>query len=166
MTFNRGLRTSLRTDAETPQALFDSLDAEFGFTLDAAAIVENAKCERFWTERDNALEQRWLGHVFCNPPYGKAVAAFVEKGWREAQRGAVVVMLVPARTDTRWWHRWVMRAAEIRLIQGRLYFELNGQAIGRAPFPSAIVVFRQGGHVPTVSSYALVTDPDQVEVCL
>lgn len=125
---------------ETPQPFFDKLNAEFGFTLDAAATAENAKCERYYTIRVNALWQAWRGVVFCNPPYGRVIGKFVRKGFEQAQMGAVVVMLIPSRTDTRYWHNYVMRSKEIRFVKGRLYFSVEGKT-GRAPFPSAVIVF-------------------------
>jgi len=142
---NGGLMSSDRGDWETPQDFFDALDAEFGFTLDAAASPLNAKCARYWTEKDDALVQRWEGVVWCNPPYGRVVGDFVKKGFEEAQKGATVVMLLPARTDTRWWHDWVMKAAEIRLVKGRLRFV---GAKSSAPFPSAVAVFQAGQWTP------------------
>lgn len=142
---NEGLFTSNRGDWATPQAFFDLVDAEFGFTLDAAASPENAKAPAFYTESDDGLSLPWRGVVWCNPPYGRGIEAWVRKGFEEAQGGSTVVMLIPARTDTRYWHDYVMRAAEIRLIRGRLVFG-TGEARANAPFPSALVVFRPGEH--------------------
>lgn len=153
MPINDGLMSSDTQEWETPQEFFDRLNQEFGFTLDAAATPDNAKCERFYTIRDNALWQRWEGVVFCNPPYGRLIGKFVRKGWMEAQRGTTVVMLIPARTDTRYWHDYVMRAKEIRFVAGRLYFSVDGKR-GAAPFPSAIVVFESGEHRPIISSFS------------
>jgi phage N-6-adenine-methyltransferase len=134
-----------RHDWETPGDLFGALDREFRFSLDAAASVTNAKVARYYTAEDNGLAQPWLGTVWCNPPYGRAIGGFVRKGWESAQEGATVVMLVPARTDTAWWHDFVMEADEVRLLRGRLRFV---GAPHCAPFPSAIVVFRpdEGRH--------------------
>lgn len=145
----QALMSSHSVEWETPQALFDALDEEFGFTLDAAAAPSNAKCERYYTEQDDALSQPWEGTVWCNPPYGRIIGKFVAKGFEEAQKGATVVMLIPARTDTRYWHEYVMRAREIRFIKGRLHFSGSRN---NAPFPSAVVVFGLGEHVPTVCS--------------
>jgi len=136
---------------ETPQEFFDLLDTEFEFTLDVAATPENAKCKRYYTIQDNALWQPWDGVVFCNPPYGRLIGKFVRKGYMEAQKGATVVMLIPSRTDTRYWHNYVMRAKEIRFVKGRLYFSVDGKR-GAAPFPSAIVVFERGEYQPIISS--------------
>lgn len=136
---NGGMLTSERLDWETPQPFFDLVDGEFGFTLDAAASDGNAKCDLYYNELMNGLEQPWTGVVWCNPPYGRDIGKWVEKGYREAQRGATVVMLIPARTETRYWHDYVMQAEEIRLLRGRLVFT---GASSNAPFPSALIVFR------------------------
>ena len=123
---------------ETPQEFFDALDAEFGFTLDVCATSENAKCKNFYTRIDDGLSKTWIGNVWMNPPYGRDILRWMEKADRSAQEGAVVVCLVPARTDTKWWHEYAMKH-EIRFIRGRLKF---GGAKNSAPFPSAIVVMR------------------------
>lgn len=146
-----GMFTSARLDWSTPQAFFDMVHAEFGFTLDAAADAVNAKCARFYDEAADSLTCRWRGVVWCNPPYGRAIGGWVRKGFDEAQAGATVVMLIPARTDTAYWHDYVMAAAEVRFIRGRLVFG-GGEATSNAPFPSALVVFRPGMHVPEVTS--------------
>lgn len=131
--------SSERMDWATPPALFAALDAEFGFTLDAAALPHNAKCARYFTPADDALAQDWgAGVVWLNPPYGRQIAAFMRKAYEASLAGATVVCLVPARTDTAWWHDVAARG-EVRFLRGRVRFE--GAAHG-APFPSAIVVFR------------------------
>lgn len=140
---HEGMFTSERLDWETPQAFFDLVNEEFNFTLGAAATPANAKCEAFWSEAEDALVQRWDGVVWCNPPYGRQIGRWIEKGFDEAQLGSTVVMLIPARTDTAYWHDVVMRAAEVRLIRGRLVFG-RGEAASNAPFPCALIVFRQG----------------------
>jgi site-specific DNA-methyltransferase (adenine-specific) len=139
MSVNHGLFMSESGEWGTPPDLFAALDAEFGFDLDAAATAENALCARFWTKEDDALVQGWKDVAYCNPPYGREIGGFMEKAWREAQDGAMVVMLLPSRTDTAWWHEWVMRAHEVRLIRGRLRFV---GAKNSAPFPSCVAVFR------------------------
>lgn len=151
MPINKGLMSSNSHEWETPQDFFDMLDAEFNFDLDAAATPENAKCERFFSIKENALWQKWSGTVWCNPPYGQIIGKFVKKGYEEAQSGATVVMLIPSRTDTQYWHNYVMKASEIRFVMGRLYFKASGER-GPAPFPSAVIVFRCGDHTPTISS--------------
>lgn len=126
----------------TPQWLFDAVSREFVFTLDPCATPENAKCSRFFTAERDGLSQDWSGDVvFMNPPYGSVIGRWMQKAFESAQTGATVVCLVPARTDTAWWHRFAMRG-EIRLLRGRLKF---GQAASCAPFPSAIVIFRPAG---------------------
>ena len=122
----------------TPQWLFDALNKEFGFTLDPCSDGTNAKCPKFYTPRENGLLRDWgTETVFMNPPYSE-VDEWMRKAYGSALEGATVVCLIPARTDTQWWHAYVMKA-EIRFIKGRLKF---GDAENSAPFPSAIVVFR------------------------
>lgn len=136
---HRVVFSSKRADWATPQALFDDLNREFGFTLDVAADDTNAKCSRYYTQADDGLLCPWSGVVWCNPPYGPHVGDWVEKAYREAGRGVSTVLLLPARTDTRWFHAYVLNKADIRFVQGRLKF---GDGRQPAPFPSMIVVFR------------------------
>lgn len=125
----------------TPQDLFDRLNGEFHFTLDPCSSHENHKCERYFTKEDDGLSQNWGGHrVFCNPPYGRELYKWVEKARNESRKcGTLVVMLIPARTDTRWFHEFIYHKAEVRFLRGRLKF--NG-CRNSAPFPSMIVIFR------------------------
>ena len=126
----------------TPQWLFDALAREFAFTLDLCATAANAKCRRFFTLADDGLVQDWRDDVvFMNPPYGTVIGRWMQKAFESAQAGATVVCLVPARTDTAWWHDFAMRG-EIRLLRGLLKF---GNAPTCAPFPSAVVIFRPAG---------------------
>lgn len=135
---NKGLFSSQSDMWATPQALFDELDREFGFTLDACAVACNAKCKRYFNPEQDGLQQNWGGQiVFCNPPYGKQIARWIEKAHKES-RHATIVMLLPARTDTRWFHNYILGQAEIRFIRGRLHFNDSKQA---APFPSMIVIY-------------------------
>lgn len=121
----------------TPQYLFDQLDSEFHFTVDVAANIYNAKTPRYYDESLNGLAQNWDGEtVWCNPPYGRAIADWVRKA---ALSKATTVMLIPSRTDTKWFHDYIYGRAEIRFIKGRLKF--GGQK-DSAPFPNMIVVFR------------------------
>lgn len=122
----------------TPQEFFDELDKEFGFELDVCALPENAKCEKYYTPDIDGLKQQWRGTCWMNPPYGRKIGAWMKKAYESSLDGATVVCLVPARTDTRWFHDFAMRG-EIRFIKGRLKF---GDAKNSAPFPSAVVVFR------------------------
>mgnify|MGYP000845509243 FL=1 len=124
---------------ETPRWLFDALDKEFGFTLDVCATADNAKCDRFFTEADNGLLKDWGTEVcWMNPPYGREIGEWMAKANNAANMGATVVVLIPARTDTEWWHKYAMKH-EIRFLRGRLKF---GEATEFAPFPSAIIVMR------------------------
>ena len=140
--FTTGMRSSNTDEWSTPQDFFTALDAEFGFTLDVCATPENAKCPRFFTEEDNGLEQSWAGETcWMNPPYGRAIGEWMRKAYKEAQSGATVVCLVPARTDTAWWWDTAMMVWPhgIRFVRGRLKF---GGSRDNAPFPSAVVVFK------------------------
>jgi phage N-6-adenine-methyltransferase len=127
-----------KTEWETPQDFFDHLNAEFHFTLDVAAQPTNAKCPRYFTPEDDGLAQPWEGVCWLNPPYGRTIGAWMKKAYESALHGATVVCLVPARTDTRWWHTYAQQGA-IRFLKGRLTF---GSAKNSAPFPSAAVIFR------------------------
>jgi phage N-6-adenine-methyltransferase len=103
---NTAVHFSSKTDLwATPQEFFNKLDAEFDFTLDVCANAENAKCENFYTAEDDGLQQPWTGVVWCNPPYGRGISEWVERAYQASLNGATVVMLIPARTDTRWFHR-------------------------------------------------------------
>jgi len=124
---------------ETPRWLFEELDGEFHFTLDACARPTNAKCRAYLTRQDDALSTLWIGSVFCNPPYGRDIGRWIRWAWISARNGAMVVLLVPASTDTGWWHDFCMRG-EVRFIRSRLYFGPGEDK--RSPFASAVVVFR------------------------
>ena len=121
----------------TPQDLYDKYHARYSFELDVCATAGNAKCARYFTIADDGLAQEWRGRCWMNPPYGRAIGAWMAKAWRSAQAGALVVCLVPARTDTAWWHDYAVKG-EIEFLRGRLKF---GGHKNPAPFPSAIVVF-------------------------
>ena len=127
----------------TPQSFFDKLNSIYGpFTLDAAASDDNYKVATYFTHADDSLSQDWGNNrVFLNPPYGRALKDWVRKGYEEGQKdNTTVVMLIPARTDTKYWHDYVMKADEIRFVRGRIKF---GDETNSAPFPSAVVVFRK-----------------------
>ena len=136
-----GLFSSRTDEWATPVRLFQELDAEFHFDLDPCATSENHKCPDYYTKEENGLLQNWGGRrVFCNPPYGKAMPAWVQKCSEEAKKpDTLVVMLIPARTDTAYFHDYIYKKAkEIRFIRGRLHYNDAKQA---APFPSMIVIF-------------------------
>lgn len=127
-----------RDDWATPQVLFDELNAEFHFTLDPCASEFNHKCERYFTKDQNGLAQSWDGEtVFCNPPYGRVLTHWVRKA---SESNATTVMLIPARTDTKWFHDYIYNQHETRFIKGRIKFV---GAKNNAPFPSMVVVFRR-----------------------
>ena len=132
---------SSKTDLwSTPNDFFDKLNDEFHFTLDPCSTHENAKCYKHFTEEENGLLQDWGNEVvFCNPPYGRQIKDWVKKSYEESQKGnTTVVMLIPARTDTIYFHEYIYHKAEIRFIKGRLKF---GNAKNSAPFPSMVVIF-------------------------
>ena len=139
---NTAVMFSNKTDEwSTPRDFFDELNKEFNFTLDPCATPENAKCEKYYTKEDDGLKQDWSGEtVFCNPPYGRAIKDWVKKCYEESKKpNTTVVMLIPARTDTSYFHDYIYhKAKEIRFIRGRLKF---GNAKNSAPFPSMVVIF-------------------------
>lgn len=137
---NTNVMFSSQTDLwATPQEFFDKLNLEFRFTLDPCATPENAKCKKYYTVLEDGLKQSWFGEtVFCNPPYGTAIKDWVKKCWEEGQQ-TTVVMLIPARTDTAYFHNYIYKKAdEIRFVKGRLKF---GGSKNSAPFPSMVVVY-------------------------
>lgn len=125
----------------TPQEFFDKLNEEFNFNLDPCSTDENHKCDRYFTKKQDGLKQDWGGQrVFVNPPYGTEISKWVEKSYREGIKdNTLVVMLIPARTDTKYFHDFILHRSEIRFIKGRLKF---GEGKGSAPFPSMLVIFR------------------------
>jgi phage N-6-adenine-methyltransferase len=133
-----GLMSSLTDEWATPQALFDELNAEFGFELDVCADDWNHKCERYFTKETDGLAQEWTGTCWMNPPYGREIGKWMKKAVESAEAGATVVCLVPARTDTAWWHDYAAKGT-VRFIRGRLKF---GDGQNSAPFPSALVVLK------------------------
>ncbi len=136
--------SSKTDDWATPQKVFDELNDEFHFTLDPCADAENAKCAKFFTKRQDGLQQKWYGErVFCNPPYGRVIGDWVQK--MAGGEAKLSVGLLPARTDTRWFHDYIHGKAEIRFIRGRIKF---GGHKNSAPFPSMIVIWGQGDKVP------------------
>lgn len=129
----------------TPQWLFDALSAEFYFTLDPCATQQNAKCKKFYSQEDDGLSKSWANEtVYMNPPYGRPLEKWMKKAYEEATyNNAIVVALIPARTDTKWWHQYAVRG-QIRYLRGRLNY---GDTRGVAPFPSVIVIFRPNSNV-------------------
>lgn len=148
MSINKGLFTSTTDLWETPQDFFDVLHSEFNFETDVCALPENAKCETFFSPDDDGLSQNWGGICWMNPPYGRDIGKWVKKAYESSLEGATVVCLLPARTDTAWWHDYCMRG-EIRLVRGRLKF---GGSKWNAPFPNAVVIFGKRAKVNTLKA--------------
>jgi len=149
---------SHKQEWETPDDLFDRLDREFHFDIDLAADATNAKCRRYYSRKHNALLQTWRGTGWLNPPYGARehkLSDWVRKAYLETRKpGCTVVMLIPARTNTRWWHDYCMKAAEIRFLNGRPKF---GDAEHGLPQPLALIVFQSGSRRPRLTSYLIDT---------
>jgi len=137
----------------TPQDFFDRINKEFNFTLDPCASKKSAKCNTYFTAIDDGLIQDWGGYtVFCNPPYGREISKWVRKCYEESRKpNTAVVLLIPSRTDTRYFHDYILDKAEVRFIKGRLTFwDLDGEkfknkdfkSMTPAPFPSLLAIFR------------------------
>jgi phage N-6-adenine-methyltransferase len=130
---------SSKTDLwATPQYFFDQLNAKYNFEIDVCASIDNAKCQKYFTIENDGLSQKWHGVCWMNPPYGREIIKWMKKAYESSLQGATVVCLVPARTDTKWWHEYAMKG-KIEFIRGRLKF---GNSKNSAPFPSAIVIFK------------------------
>jgi site-specific DNA-methyltransferase (adenine-specific) len=136
--------SSKNEEWETPPWLFKKLDAHYHFVLDAACIAENALCSSYYTKYIDSLKQDWskAGSVWLNPPYGRTIGQWVKKAYDESQKGCTVVCLLPARTDTRWFHEYCCKGITY-FLKGRLKFLQNGEELDAAPFPSMIVVFQK-----------------------
>ena len=142
MTDLKEIMFSSKTDLwSTPQDFYDKLYNEFHFDLDPCSTDDNCKCTYHFTEKENGLLQDWSGHiVFCNPPYGRKISQWVKKAYDESQKdNTIVVMLIPARTDTSYFHEFIYNKSDIRFVRGRLKF---GNSKNCAPFPSMVVVFK------------------------
>lgn len=135
---NKEMFTSKTDLWATPIEFYQKLNEIYGFTLDVCATKENAKCQNYFTKEIDGLQQNWHGMVWMNPPYGREIIKWMKKAYQSSLEGATVVCLVPARTDTVWWHTYAMKG-EITFIKGRLKF---GGSKNSAPFPSAVVVFK------------------------
>ena len=139
---NHGLMSSATDQWATPQDFFDQQNALYGpFDVDVCADSTNAKCQRFFDKSADGLRQTWSGKCWMNPPYGREIGRWMKKAYESSLAGAIVVCLVPARTDTKWWHDYAMKG-QVTFVRGRLKF---GGASNSAPFPSAVVVFGLNG---------------------
>jgi len=136
------LFSSASNEWTTPKWLFDQLNEEFKFTLDPCSTDENHLCDKYYTIKDNGLLMSWKDEVvFCNPPYSTQLKHWVEKCFRENyENNTTVVLLMPARTCTKFFHSYIYNRAEIRFLKGRLKFSNSKNS---APFPSMIVVFKK-----------------------
>ena len=136
---NKGLFSSSSNEWSTPQDFFDKLNNEFNFTLDPCATKDNNKCKKFYTKEDNGLLKDWSNErVFCNPPYGNQIKFWVEKCYKESLKRSLIVLLIPARTDTKYFHSFIYHKAELRFVKGRLKFGKNKNS---APFPSMLAIY-------------------------
>tara|TARA_R110002020_G_scaffold473393_1_gene702565 strand:+ start:973 stop:1464 length:492 start_codon:yes stop_codon:yes gene_type:complete len=129
------------SDWETPKDFFERLNRSFRFTLDPCCTPKTTKCPSFFTKDHDGLSKSWAGHrVFMNPPYGRGIKKWIKKAYEEGSKPqTIVACLIPARTDTKYWHEYCMKADEIYFVKGRLKF---GDSPNAAPFPSAVVVSR------------------------
>lgn len=136
--------SSKSSEWETPQHIYDTLNKKYKFTLDPCATDKNHKCDKWYTKEQDGLLKDWSGEVcFVNPPYGTELGKWVKKAYNEYLKGATVVMLIPARTDTRYFHDYIYNIAKIEFIKGRISFLQEGKKLNSAPFPSMIVVFKK-----------------------
>lgn len=144
--------SSKSNEWETPKNIFNHLNEEFNFDLDAASTDQNNLCQDYYTAEDDALSKDWSEYnsVWVNPPYGRMIGKFIKKGYEESLKGVTVVFLIPARVDTKWWHEFCSKG-EVKFIKGRLKFDNRSLPSYKedgthkkspAPFPCALVIFR------------------------
>lgn len=136
---------SIKQDWNTPDNLFNKIDQDFHFEIDLAADKENSKCDKFFDKEIDGLKQKWDGICWLNPPYGDKTSKMVDwikKAYNESQlnNNLTVVMLIPARTNTKWFHQYCMKASEIKFICGRPKF---GNSVHGLPQPLVLVVFKK-----------------------
>lgn len=136
----KGMMSSNTDEWVTPKEFYKQLNEKYHFTLDPCATDLNHKCNSYFTKEIDGLEQDWVGYrVYCNPPYGREISKWVEKAYNENLKGTFIVMLLPARTDTKWFHDYIYKKHDIEFIKGRLKFN-DGK--NSAPFPSMIVIMK------------------------
>jgi phage N-6-adenine-methyltransferase len=126
------------TEWETPQDFFNIINQVYKFDIDVCATRENTKCKKYFTPELDGLAQDWIGTIWCNPPYGREVEKWVQKAHESHKQGAVIVMLLPSRTDTKWIHKYVFGSAQVIFLKGRLKFE---NSYSSAPFPSILAIW-------------------------
>lgn len=149
---NRKLMFSNKNNAWcTPRDFFNKLNQEFNFNLDPCCMPKSALCIKYFTPEEDGLKQNWGGYtVFVNPPYGREIGKWVKKSYEESNKpNTIIVMLIPSRTDTRYFHNYILNKAELRFIKGRLKFvdmdyagDEKDRKMSPAPFPSMLVIFR------------------------
>ena len=136
---------------QTPDDVFNKLNGEFNFTLDPCCQHDSAKCGKYYTPVENGLLQSWEGEtVFVNPPYGRSLKTWVRKCHNEATKdNTIVVMLIPSRTDTSYFHDYIYNKSEVRFLRGRIKFvnPVTKKQKDSAPFPSMIVIFNNKGEI-------------------
>lgn len=135
------LFSSKSNEWATPQDLYDKLNNKYNFTLDPCSTIENHKCNKFYTIKENGLIQDWSNEiVFCNPPYGREIYDWVKKCYNEYLKGTKIVLLIPSRTDTKYFHEFLYNKPNIKIqfIKGRLKF---GNSDNSAPFPILLAYF-------------------------
>ena len=139
--------TSNTNEWYTPKELYNKLNEEFNFTLDPCCTEKSRKCEKYFTKKENGLIHDWSNNnVFMNPPYGNDIKYWIEKAYLESLKdNTIVVALIPARTDTSYWHNFIFnKASDIRFLKGRIKFEKEDGTLGNsAPFPSAVIVWNK-----------------------
>ena len=154
MAFFKGKFSSNKQEWATPIDLFKKIDEEFHFTLDLAADCSNTKCEKYFSEKDDSLKQNWDGVCWLNPPYGSKeykLENWIKKAYNESlKENNIIVMLIPARTNTKWWHKYCMTSSEIKFICGRPKF---GDAKHGLPQPLALIVFKNHDEQTIFSSF-------------
>lgn len=149
--------SSVRQDWTTPRVLFDKLNQEFNFEWDLAASPENALCKNFYTQENDGLKQNWNGICWLNPPYGdkqSKMVDWIKKAYNSTQENEnlTVVMLIPARTNTKWFHSFCLKSAELKFICGRPKF---GDSLHGLPQPLVFVVFKKTSENTKFSSFYL-----------
>jgi len=146
------MRPTAFTEWETPQDFYDAIDAEFHFNIDVCCLPSNKKCDQYYYPMMNALNQTWKGVCWMNPPYDREIGLWMAKAYESAQQGATVACLIQGRSsDTKWWHKYVMRSSEIRYIADRLHFGKNG-VHSRANISNILVIFRPFCEGPPTTS--------------
>ena len=143
---NQGMLSSNKEDWETPNVFFNKLNNKYHFSFDLASNDNNHKVSNYYTIKDDALSKPWhniSGNLWLNPPYGRQIKIWVKKAYEESllKQSGHIILLIPARTDTSYWHDYIFGKAQIHFLRGRLKFEINGKPKDAAPFPSALVIY-------------------------